>query len=443
MVKPNSNPFFDAYAFATAAQQALPKLDQAAEKLGLKKADMNANSRKFRSSRIGTKTKRSTATKTSGGGGKMRKRRMTRTRRSKKKMRKTKGKKKSPGIVDTEEISGLVNDPDCVYVVHTALDPFQTIQKCVWELMRKLLNRGGFIIHSVDEEFDSNTGFNSTGFTVVVYGKTAETDTEIIRVSHTFASGETIRTLVSATVNPFLEYSSGYTTAAGTGNVNNSIELTKICLYDNKTSNSLQATVDLREEVMTVTGISHLKIQNRTLSGDGTAGTDNVNNNPLQGRVYNFSGVPKPKGRNMSLFDGVTTNRGVQLIRAAVLGLDPNLREPPLPRVFWNCYDSNNCLLNPGDVKQITCKQTKTVNFLKLMKMIRFQNGASPLFKSYYSPFKHQMVAMEDVINVDPEELITLAYEVNRSMYIRSVTKKSNVVSLAGYRQTSYSEITV
>lgn len=434
-----TNPFNEAYNFAKLVSNALPKLDEAAAKAGYKKTGKRSSVRK--------QTPQYQPTKTRSVSGRMRKssskKKMIKKKgKSKKMSKKVRMKKKIPGIVDTHEISGLVNDNDCVYIIHTALDPLEVIRKVAWEMVRKLLFRAGFIINSVDEVFDSSTGFSSVGFTLQVWGKNAETDTEIIRLTSVFGSADSIRIVGEQVMAVFIEYSSGYHSTIGAGNVNNAIELTKICLYDNKTSNSLAASVDLRQEVITMTGISKLKIQNRTLSGDGSASNDNVTNNPLQGRVYAFSGVPKPKAKNMSLFDGVPRDKGVQLIRASALGLDSNLREPPLARVFWNCYSSNDCMLNPGDVKQITLRQTKTANILKLLKMIRYQTGLLGAdYKTYYSPFKHQMVAMEDVINVDAEEKITVAYEVNRAMYIHSTSKKANVVALAGYRQTSFNNV--
>lgn len=339
--------------------------------------------------------------------------------------------------IHTEEVNGTVTDSDCVYLIHTSIDQQVVIKQLVKEMVRKLFARAGFVIHSENEILQSNAGVSdSSGFTVRVFEQNNNNNTIGLAVAHTLVAGSTLETVTVAIASVFYSYSNGYTNP----NANNGIELTQMCLFDNKTQESLSATIDFREETIVMYSKSALKVQNRTLSGDGSASTDNVNANPLVGYCYNFSGVPKAKPRNMYQFNRILTGKGVTLIKAGTL-TDSGLKEPPLPRVFWNCTKSSKIRLQPGDIKEAHISQKVSTNILKLLKKIRYSVGAIPDLLQFYSPFKHQMIAMEEVINVDPEESITVSYEIDRKTYIRSITQRKKGTTLGSFEQTSYNNI--
>lgn len=334
----------------------------------------------------------------------------------------------------TQEVSGTVTDANCVYLTHTAMDPYLAIRFITQEMIRKLMARAGFVVHSPNETFQSNNSVTSTaGFSIRVFQMEMATNTYSLGIAHIFGTTETLNTLTTIILPYFIQYSSGYTSAPGGGNDSNAIEPTQMCLFDNKTQESLSSTVDFRLEKITIYSKSVLKVQNRTLSGDGTASTDNVNANPLQGYIYTFNGVPKAKPKSMFAFNRIQTNLGVSLIKGSSLPLEQGLREPPLPRLFWNCRKSSQVKLQPGNIKSCVITDKMTKNILDIFKKIRHQNTASPEFELTYSPFNHQMVALEEMINVDPEESITVSYEVDRKYYVKSQTKKPAGTAMANF----------
>lgn len=337
----------------------------------------------------------------------------------------------------TEEVNGTVTDSDCVYLIHASADVQVIIAQLVREMTRKLLERAGFVIHSENEVLQANAGLSdSTGFTIRVFEQNNNNNTVGLAASTAFVAASTLNTVSAAISSAFYNFSNGATNPSSI----NGVELTQMCLFDNKTTESLVATVDLREEHIIMYSKSALKVQNRTLSGDGTASTDNVNANPLVGYCYDFNGVPKAKPRNMYQFNRILTGRGVTLIKASTIS-DASLKEPPLPRVFWNCHKSSKIRLQPGEIKEAHISHKLSMNILKLLKKIRYSVGPLPDILNFHSPFKHQMLAMEEVINVDPEESITVSYEIDRKTYIRSITKRKKGTTLGSFQQTSYNNI--
>lgn len=344
--------------------------------------------------------------------------------------------------VATNEVSGTVVDANCVYIVHTAADSYQVIRYMMQEMIRKVMARAGFIVHSPTEAFQSNQGLVSTvGFTIRIYEQQNALNALADIASHTFGASETLLTLTNILIPAFINFSSGATSTSGTGNDFNGSEPIYMCLFDNKTIETLVATVDFREEKIEMYSKSLLKVQNRTLSGDGTAGTDNVNANPLTGYSYTFNGVPKAKPKTMFAFNRIQTNLGVALIKGSSIGTEPALREPPLPRVFWNCKKAAKLTLQPGSIKTAVCSDKIVGNILTILKRIRHQNTAAPEFEICYSPFNHQMIALEEMINVDPEESITVSYEVDRKIYIKSTTKRSPGTAMANYTQSTLNNL--
>lgn len=336
----------------------------------------------------------------------------------------------------TQEVSGTVTDANCCYLIHGSGNSSVVVRYLCTEMIRKVMARAGFVVHSENETFQSNAA-NTEGFTLRLFGQNNDSNTNIVVNTYVFGPSVTLNVVTNFFVNAFENYSAGY----GLSDSNNAVELTQFCLFDNKTSDSLVATVDLREEVVTLYSKSHLKVQNRTLSGDGTASTDNVNANPLQGYIYNFSGIPKAKPKNMFAFNRMLDGNGVTLIKSADFAATlPELREPPLPRTFWNCYKSGKIRLDPGQIKEGIVAHKLKGNILKILRKIAYETTAGDTFL-IRSPFRHQMVALEEVINVDPEESITISYEIDRKLYIKSSTKRIKGTTLGSFETSTYDRL--
>lgn len=346
-------------------------------------------------------------------------------------------------IIHSQEIAGTVTDQNCVYLTHASVDAYTVIEQMVKELVRKLMERGGFKVHSSTDVYNANQNVgDATGFTVRVIARNVFLNTRFVSGSSVFAIFESLEGITGDILQTFLDYSAGFYTGGGVGSNDNAYEPVQLQLFlVNGAVERNVSTVDLREEIMTLVGVSHLKVQNRSLAGDGSASTDNVNSNPVQGYMYNFKGIPKSKPDGMTAFDQTNRDNGVQLIKASTLAQQQSVREPVLPRVFWNCYKASKIRLDPGQIKYGQIKDKKTGNFLQLLKMIRFQQGPGPAFLKYYSPFKHQMIGLEEVINVDPLESITISYEVDRKYYVKSKTKRKTGIAIASHEQTTQNNL--
>lgn len=348
------------------------------------------------------------------------------------------------GFVTTDEIAGTISDPDCVYVVHQALDPYLVIVYSVQALVRKLLMKCGVKVSSVNEIIPGRAPEDARDWVFRLLGsQEGNSADEIIVFRIECSAGQSIASLVSIGnfINPFMQYSSGYTTVAGTGNDSNTFELTRLQVYmDNNGADQdfFIGEIDLREEIIHYNGKSELKVQNRTLAANSSADAEDVSNNPLEGRLYNFSGVPKCKVYESFALNRIEVAKGVQLVRAAQLtGASLPMKEPPLPKLFWNCIGASKVRLNPGDIKKTAVIANGSTKYLKWLKNIRLQYGASP-FYSTYSIFKSQMIALEDMINIVAANNVSCAYECNRTTSIYFSTLK-NTSSLGGYSYTSYS----
>jgi hypothetical protein len=350
------------------------------------------------------------------------------------------------GFVNTDEIAGTASDPDCVYLTTAALDPYAAITYAVQALYRKLLEKAGMRVSSSSEIIPGRAPEDARDHVFRLLGSQEGTSAdEIIVYRQEAVAGSTIASLVnSATVlNAFMQYSSGALMTAGVGADSTTIELTRFQLYfdnSNTDQDMFLAEIDLREEVLHFHGAANIKVQNRTLATGGSADAEDVNNNPLEGRMYSFNGIPKCKVYESFPINIMSVNRGVQLVRSAQFGgASIPLKEPPLPKIFWNCSSASKIKLNPGDIKNAVVKHSGSVKFLTWLKRIRLGYGTTGGgFGTTYSIFKTNMIALEDMINLSASSNISIAYEVNRTSAFYFSTKK-NTSALGSYTYTSYS----
>lgn len=349
------------------------------------------------------------------------------------------------GLLHVAEICGQVEDPDCVYLSHMALDPTQVITMIIQVLLRKLFAKHGITIRSVNEEIAGADPTNSSGYQIRLMAQTVEPGASGYYSLQSVDTGDnaSLATLSASFLDNFIKYSSGYSTTSTTGNANNSVELFSFQLYLLQSGVWVRAVSDVRflEETVTIRGKSVMKIQNRTENGTGTNATDVVNNNPLQGRIYNFKGVPKAKVPGMFNLErpsiiggGVVLARAAEFTSAAVAS---GMKEPPIPTIFYNCTSSSKVKLQPGALKTMSVSTKITKKLLPFLKQIRYQAGVNAVgFVTTYSIFKTQMIALEDMINVDVSEKILVAYELNRETAVQLKTKKATT-ALGDYSAAS------
>lgn len=322
------------------------------------------------------------------------------------------------GINVVNEITGTVADPDCVYMSVTAIEPNDCISRIADAIIRRMLEKAGYRVNSYDDplsvgsteelklelEVESPTGITVTNFGIVA----------------TYGALSNCTTTWSGLYIALRDYSCGYTTGAvgDSGNLTEFGQLRMMRRHADNDSFVLAASMHMKEIEVLVKGKMELKVQNRTKAADGSADAEDVSSNPLQGRLYYFRGIPRPKNNTVAqnVWQMCPINgSGVRSIAAATLYGDS--KEPMNPNYFWNCTSSSKVRLDPGDIKNCKLNCEKKMNLLTLLKKMRLQFGTeSQSYSVNYNIFPHLMLALEDVINVSPTENIAVAFEAERTL---------------------------
>jgi len=334
------------------------------------------------------------------------------------------------GVVFVNEVIGNQTDQDSVFILNEAVNSRDVIFYMLCAMMRRLLEKAGCRIRGHNDAIMTPNAGNvsSTGYLVRMVKINLLTG---VQVTHDFTilAATTFKALCEDYRNEFEQYATGH----GELNNQNVDELFNLLLlFGNSESQDVRAELLFNETFIDFYGKSELKIQNRTKATGGSEDAENVNNNPLQGRTYIFKGVPKPKangyivgGANSGTFgfERLLFNNAISVFGGNSGGMDPNFKEPPSPKLFWNCFKAGKIRLDPGQIKSFIVTERHSGNILKLLKKFRLQLDAGGLVTTY-SAFKTQMVALEDVINANAAETISVQYELERTLGVKCWNKQ-------------------
>jgi len=349
-------------------------------------------------------------------------------------VKKARSKKRVYSSHICEEVSGVISDKDCVYITHVACDTYQLIEEIVKVCIRKLFERAGMVLRDNREIISGENLADGSGFRIELISENLDSSDSVrsVMVGYDTADGTTIAIAANAFFSAFLSISSTLQTLPGAGSDANGNVLSKFILWETTAvpTKRLAAELDLKNIEIDLFSKSELKFQNRSRSGDGTEQIDNVNNNPLVGYMYNFRGIPKTRMHGPGALQSIPSNRGVQLVRASQLNANnsANFKEPPRSGDFINCTGKKKIYLNPGQVKSTTIYTQKSMGLYKLLKALKYHAGeVADAYQSFYSIFPTQMIALEDVINVDLTEKIEVAYEVDRKLSVGCRVKRTHM----------------
>lgn len=328
------------------------------------------------------------------------------------------------GMTDTSETHGLVDDPNCCYIMHSAIAYKRAIKIMSRALARKLFVKAGFNPTSSVESIPlfgaqadslSMTVFDQNRNTLASYAATSTANCTVADFAGVIEGQLLTYTNQPATPNdkvvPVWIYLFQDPNDTVTAN-DNLITLSSLCLYD---------------EVLHLMATSDLKVQNRSNSAAGNSNIDDVANNPLVGRNYEFSYLPRPYNPGLDVFNSISSQDGVRLIRADDFAVPTNgdfMKEPPLPKIFRNTKSSSQIRLEPGQIKNYKVKEMVKKNVLKWLEGIAFNNESLVTRLNC----RVNLIALEDVINVNEEQLITLAYECQKELSCYFETKKKVVM---------------
>jgi len=340
------------------------------------------------------------------------------------------------GFRHTTEIRGTVSDPDCVYIGHSTFSGIQTLELLCQVLLRKLFARAGVIVRDIHEGIRGYQANTSNMWRMVIVRQNKETGAVDTSVTYTtpFGTNTSIYQIVGdqqAVVTALWPglYNVMYDAAVGAngGDVLNVLMPTSIVLYQEEENNTqffqFRAELKLENETVNIFSKSDLKIQNRSLASSGGTTADAVDANPLMGKLYRFNGgAPRARVGNVVFIESVPDMSGVITTRASNLtGLGAQyMTEPPGPKMFWNCVGASNVKLQPGHIKYDSIVYKKSMQFHKFLKAMHMASGPGQRQINLFG--KSTLVALEDVINVNGNQLIYCSYEVNREFALHLTT---------------------
>lgn len=334
------------------------------------------------------------------------------------------------GVVHSTETIGSVSDQDVVYVLNEVINSRDVIKFIVAAVLRKLIEKAGIRVEGMDRSpFEQDGGStNEITYNITILRQNQLTGS-VTTTTKTVLVTDTFNDIVDFFKNIFEQYCAGY------GELDNANldELYKITLWTGVVADStILSQMLFNEMFIDIYGTSQLKVQNRTKATGGSEDAENINNNPLQGWSYLFNGVPKPKangrvtlGTNSATyaFERMVYPKGVSQFGGTTPGLGADFKEPPFPKQFWNVGKASNIRLEPGQMKSFQWNKSKSGNILRILKAIRLQLDGAGSY-STYSIFPVQMIALEDVINANAAETISVQFEVQRVLGVKCWSKE-------------------
>jgi len=381
---------------------------------------------------------RATYSGSSGYAGKFNRRTKRRRRRYKKKVKRvmTLSQIKSKGIYSTFEGIGQVNDPDCVYIGYMAYSPDNMLENLSIALVKCLFAKAGTKITNMN---DIIPAISATANDIAVY---IMQDDQAVYAAQSFSSGASTYGSIALWMKSQLLIVAREDNANAAINVLN-IKSIKLFMPVIDGVLTPQAVIHIDDMTVHVASYNQLKIQNRSASADSSESTDVVSNNPLCGKVYDFSTQPRTIVDGLGDLMEFTSLSGQLLLRAAqftAAGVVSEMKEPPSGRIFCNTTKTDKVYLQPGQIKETTMyysKQSPLIKFLKGLPLRRSGDGTKITFTNCPT----QIVALEDVINFNESNKITCAYELNRQEGIY-LTEKKKAVTIGGYYTSTLSNVT-
>lgn len=354
------------------------------------------------------------------------------------------------GFVHTTEINGTVSDPEICYIGHCSYSGVQLFECIMQSMFRKLFMKCvNMNLTSVTQTILGTDAPSAANYRVILY-MTSLTTGSVPTYSYDLVAGETLYSLcgdysagLAANAATIIDRIRLWATGDGVTSGNNGIVPKSLRLYrPQETSGATQyqfaGELRLDQEMVTIFGKSEIKIQNRTLAADASADANDVTATPICGKRYEFKGAyPKFKlddiGATLHLFNP-KSHSGVSLVRGAditPLGTQINqgLLEPPNAKIFWNCVKARKLILNPGVVKSAVVYHKIKKSFTDILRYINFQftDGVSTTSVQVRGIGNYQLFALEEVMNVNSDQNIVVAYEVNRSYGAYFSTMKPRV----------------
>jgi len=359
------------------------------------------------------------------------------------------------GFVNVTEVNGTVSDPDCVYVGHSTMSGDRLLTLFLQATLRKLFKQfAGWNCTSVHEPIRGYEGFGD-GWKLILVLKDVQTGV-ITESGYETTTTDSIYRIVGDTAggvtpawanlyNFWVNYI-GASTITQSGSVQ---QPTRLMLYRKEVNVTsfwqFAGELYFPNEVIHYCAVSELKVQNRTLSAGGSSSTEDVSNNPIAGKLYSFNtSVPRARVEGINIIEGAVDSTGVITKRAAEFPIGTvgtRMNEPPDAKVFRNCTKAANILLQPGDIKKDVIVHKKRLPVYEFWERLdwRKNTGTVATAVQMKAEGRCSLIALEDMINVNAAQNISVAYECNRTQMMYLSTVKNQMAQGAFFAQTQSS----
>lgn len=333
-----------------------------------------------------------------------------------KKSYKTRAQSKG-NVATSEVIRNISTTQEVVYIGHHT-HPLEFTRFQMWTgILKRFLAEMKVFPYSVEDPLITDFGFVAGDIIRCKYEQTP-TPGAALTYDYTIAVGNTFNSLIGA----FGNASRPWFTVTESGQPN----LDQLIFIPSATSPYPRVTMDLRNTYISIIGVSHLKMQNRTINTVGSTEADEVDNMPLYGKSYqvksNQAHIAAASMNNIQS-DFVTDGSGLAVETSSTGGGLP--QEPPQPSFWRGVKGSGKIHLDPGQLKTSVVKAVVKGNVNSVLwKINGISNYTLPGSARRLNWGKMNFFALEKMINSDSTRPILVSVEMNSSMYTTVRYKK-------------------
>jgi len=346
------------------------------------------------------------------------------------------------GVAYYEENQGVISDLKAVYITAGSVAHDTVLIYTIAAIIKNLLEKAGIRVPGWEDTL-SFSGFESGGsaatglstYVVQLISYSESSGAHTVSASIETSSASSLEGISISFLNYFVDWSSGYDNVSGAGNALNSTRpycflLRQVILNATASYGITLSEIQLGDVFIEVKTDVEMRAQNRSLADDGSANAEEISSQPVEGMLYYFSGVPRPRQREGvvttgSRFSLLPTQYGVRSVAANTDAM-VDMFHVPAKGYFSNCTSSKRVLLNPGTVHRYVLNKSKKMGLEQFMKILRIQYTTSGSgYLSNYSVFPCMMLGVEDVIGIDNADSVSVAFDVKRTVgIIATVVKK-------------------
>lgn len=322
------------------------------------------------------------------------------------------------------ESAGNVSQDKCLYIGHGTGATEQVAKVLFQSIVRRLAVMIGYKPTSIDDRVSTSftnpigqVGFRYTTGSTSAQGQNSDTSWVVIGATESWAD-------VSSNLRGLFQ---------GFGPGDRNLDVSEFII---RRYNDSATPIVVDEKVMQVRSakvkmyiVSEMKIQNRTKAHTETGlessaaaqSAMNVENNPLEGKVYFKKGNLFKLRSNMNTGStfSLATNRDSGLIGTGDIdttGLTNQqiniLSRPPSRHSFVGVSSVSKVMVNPGEIKSSRVKYSKTIGLNQLLRsFLTLLDGGS----EYFWPSVSKLFAFEKMMHTDDAEEpnMDIGYEVN------------------------------